>query len=66
MRKLLSDLFYLQLDATCIYCDNHSCVNLSKNPRQVEAYRDQVSLYQGYGAERRNEALVCCNEGTDS
>ena len=30
--KLLSDLFDLQLDATCIYCDNHSCVKLSDNP----------------------------------
>ena len=32
MRKLLSNLFDLQLDATCIYCDNHSCLKLSKNP----------------------------------
>ena len=32
MRKLLSHLFDLQLDATCIYCDNHSCVKLSNNP----------------------------------
>ena len=31
MRKLLSDLFDLQLDATCIYCDNQSCVKLSEN-----------------------------------
>ena len=31
MRKLLSDLFDLQMDATCIYCDNQSCVKLSKN-----------------------------------
>ena len=30
--KLLSDLFDLQLDATCIYCDNQSCVNFSENP----------------------------------
>ena len=30
--KLLPDLFDLQLDATCIYCDNQSCVNFSKNP----------------------------------
>ena len=29
LRKLLSDLFDLQLDSTCIYCDNQSCVNLS-------------------------------------
>ena len=32
LRKLLFDLFDLQLDATCIYCDNHSCVMLSENP----------------------------------
>ena len=31
LRKLLSNLFDLQLDATCIYCDNQSCVNLSEN-----------------------------------
>ena len=31
LRKLLSNLFDLQLDATCIYCDNQSCVKLSKN-----------------------------------
>ena len=31
IRKLLYELFDLQLDATCIYCDNQSCVNLSKN-----------------------------------
>ena len=32
LRKLIFDLFDLQLDATCIYCDNQSCVKLSKNP----------------------------------
>ena len=32
LRKLLLDLFDLQLDATCIYCDNQSCVKLSENP----------------------------------
>ena len=32
MRKLLSDLFDLQLDVTCIFCDNQSCVKLSENP----------------------------------
>ena len=30
LRKLLFDLFDLQLDATFIYCDNQSCVKLSK------------------------------------
>ena len=32
LKKLLSNLFDLQLDATCIYCDNQSCVRLSENP----------------------------------
>ena len=32
MRKLLFDLFDLQMDANCMYCDNQSCVKLSKNP----------------------------------
>ena len=31
LRKLLSNLFDLQLDATCIYCDNQICVKLSEN-----------------------------------
>ena len=29
LRKLLSDLFDLQMDATCIHCDNQSCVESS-------------------------------------
>ena len=32
LRKLLSDLFDLQLDATCIYCDNQSCVKFVGEP----------------------------------
>ena len=32
MWKLLSYLFDLQMDATCIHCDNQSCVKLSENP----------------------------------
>ena len=31
LRKLLSNLFDLQLDANCIYCDNQNCVKLSEN-----------------------------------
>ena len=31
LSKLLFDLFDLQLDATCIYCDNQSCVELLQN-----------------------------------
>ena len=30
--KLLSDIFDLQLDATCIHCDSQSCIKLSENP----------------------------------
>ena len=32
LRKLLSGLFDLQLEATWIYCDNESCIKLSENP----------------------------------
>ena len=32
LQKLLSNLFDLQMDATCIHCDNQSCVKLSENP----------------------------------
>ena len=32
LRKLLSNLFDLQMDATCIHFDNQSCVKLSENP----------------------------------
>ena len=31
LQKMLSRLFDLQLEATCIYCDNHSCIKLSEN-----------------------------------
>ena len=32
LRKLLSNLFDLQLDATCIYCNNQICLKLTENP----------------------------------
>ena len=32
LRKLLLDLFDLELEATCIFCDNQSCVKLPENP----------------------------------
>ena len=31
LRNLLSDLFDLELEATCIFCDNQSCVKFSEN-----------------------------------
>jgi hypothetical protein len=32
LRKLLARLFDLELEVTCIWCDNQSCIKLSKNP----------------------------------
>ena len=32
LRKLLAGLFDLELDVTCIFCDNQSCIKLSENP----------------------------------
>jgi hypothetical protein len=31
LRKLLSGLFGLRLEVTCIWCDNQSCMKLSEN-----------------------------------
>jgi hypothetical protein len=31
LQKLLAGLFDLELEATCIWCDNQSCVKLSEN-----------------------------------
>jgi hypothetical protein len=32
LRKMFLGLFNLEMDATCIYCDNQSCIKLSENP----------------------------------
>ena len=32
LRKVLFNLFDLQLETTCIYCDNQSCMKLSEKP----------------------------------
>ena len=42
--NLLSDIFDPQLDATCIHCDNQSCVKLSENPVEIKYHyiRDMV------------------------
>ena len=61
LQKLLFDLFDLQLEVTYIFCDNQELHEVFKEPsipRQVEAHRDQVPLYQGYGAERSSEVLI--------
>jgi hypothetical protein len=32
LRKLLVEIFGVQLRPTVIYCDNHSCIKISENP----------------------------------
>ena len=32
LENMLSGLFDLEMDVTCIYCDNQSCIKLSENP----------------------------------
>ena len=32
LRKLLTGLFDVELETTCVFCDNQSCVKLSENP----------------------------------
>jgi hypothetical protein len=32
LRKLLTGLFDLELEETCIFCDNQSCINMTENP----------------------------------
>jgi hypothetical protein len=32
LQKLLAGLFDLELEVTCIFCDNQSCIKLSENP----------------------------------
>lgn len=32
LRKLLAGLFDIELDVTCIFCDNQSCIKLLENP----------------------------------
>ena len=68
LRKLLFDLFDLQLDSTCIYCDNQSYVKLSENPVfhdksnhiekiNLEGYSD--SYWAGSAIDRKR-TLGCC------
>jgi hypothetical protein len=32
LQKLLTGLFDLEMDATVIFCDNQSCINMTENP----------------------------------
>ena len=68
MRKLLSGLFDLQLDDTCIYCDNQSCVKLLENPvfHDKSKHFEIKYHYIRDGAEGSSEAPICCDGRTDS
>ena len=68
MRKLLSNIFDLQLDATCIYCDNQICVKFLENLvfHDKSKHIEIKYHYQGYGAERSSESPLCCDGRTDS
>ena len=69
--KLFSDASLDSIDAT-MYChiidvpNEHKtkyflfCEHLEPVPNR-SYIKYQVSLYQGYGAERSSEALVCCD-----
>ena len=63
LRKLLSDIFDLQLDATCIHCDNQSCVKLSENPVFYDKSKHIEIKYHYIRdmVEGSSEVLVCCD-----
>ena len=49
MKKLLHDYGITQ-DTMCVFCDNTSVINLSKNPIQhSKSYWDPVPLYLRFG-----------------
>ena len=64
LRKILFDLFDLQLDATCIYCNNQSCVKLSENPvfhEKSKHIKIKYHYIRDMVQRRGNKAPVCCN-----
>ena len=60
--KLLSDIFDLQMDATCIHCDNHSCMFHDKS-KHIEIKYHYIRDMVQKGAVK---APVCYDGGTDS
>ena len=43
---MLSGLFDLEMDATCIYCDNQSCIRFPKNPVFHDKSKHREIIYQ--------------------
>jgi hypothetical protein len=62
-RKLMFGLFGLKLEATCIWCDNQSCMKLSENLVFHDRTKHIEIIYQGYGAKGGSEAPVHDNQG---
>jgi hypothetical protein len=61
LRKLLAELFDLELEPTLIYCDNQSCVKLSENPVFHDKSKHIEIKYHFHmrpGAERSSGTLV--------
>ena len=55
--KLLSNLVDLQMNATCIHCDNQSCVKLSENPVFHDKSKHIKIKYEGTYSRYIDEAI---------
>jgi hypothetical protein len=67
LRELLFRLFGLGLEATCIWCESHSCVKVVRVfSNKVDAGRDQIPLCLGHGREGSNKAPIYCYRQTGS
>ena len=64
--KLLSNLFDLQMDATCIHYDNHSYVKLLENPMFHDKSKHIDIKYHYIKDMVQRGAPVCCDGRTDS
>ena len=65
MRKLLSDLFDIHMDATCIHCDNQTCVKLLENlVFHDKSKHIEIKYHYIRDMGESSEAPVCCNGGT--
>jgi hypothetical protein len=69
LRKLLAGLFDLELEVTCIFCDNQSCIKLSENPVFHDKSKHIEIKYHyilRHGTKGSSEAPVCCYRRADS
>ena len=69
LRKLLYDLFDIQLEVTCLFCDNQSCVKLYENPVFHDKLNHiKIKYHYIRDMVQRGEVKlqVCCDRRTDS